>query len=103
MNNFMIHDILGVILAVFGFATILLAPGYVLGMATDLFSFRQRSLSERCAWAVALSFATAPILTILAGRIVPLTAVAAFFAILAAVMLVLLVRDRRSVTLPITR
>lgn len=83
MTNYTILDIVGVFRGMVGFAAILVAPGYLVGSLLDLFGFRSRSLLERTAWAVALSFAVAPIGAILLGWLVPLGAVAAVFGLLA--------------------
>ena len=50
------RDIFGCLRAVVTFAPVLLAPGYCLAWATNLVGFRTRSLGERLAWGVVLSF-----------------------------------------------
>lgn len=57
-------DIFGSLRAVAAFAAILLVPGFCLAQAIDLFGFRARSLADRLAWAVALSFAITPLVAV---------------------------------------
>jgi hypothetical protein len=103
MSNFTVLDTVGAIRAMFGFAAILLCPGYVVGAALDLFGFRRRSLLERLAWAIALSFVVSPIFTVLVGRLIPLTGVAGVFAACAVATLALLILDRRRLSVPVDR
>jgi hypothetical protein len=100
MTNFMLGDIGGAARASVGFSAILLAPGYLLAGALDLFGFRRRSMLERLACGISLSVAIAPILTILAGHIVPLGAIAIFFAATLAGMLGWLAAGHRQLHLP---
>lgn len=76
MTNYTILDIVGAFVAMAGFAAILFAPGYVLAYGIDLFGFRQRTRQERCAWAIALSFAISPVSVTLLGRVMSLGALA---------------------------
>jgi hypothetical protein len=98
MLNFTIVDIFGALRAIAGFAAILLAPGYAAAYALDLFGFRRRSLLERLAWGIALSFAIAPILTQLSGHIADAAIV---FALCAAATVILLALDGKR--FPVTR
>jgi hypothetical protein len=64
----------GCLRAVAAFAAVLLAPGYLLGWACDLFGFRGRVLNERLAWGVALSLAVTPLATTMLAKYGSLTA-----------------------------
>ena len=68
-------DVLGCLFCVVTFAPVLLAPGYCLGLACNLFGFRSRSAGERLAWGVALSFAVMPIVAVMVGKYASLIAV----------------------------
>ena len=103
MSNFTVLDIAGATQAMFGFAALLVAPGYVAARTLDLFGFGRRSLLERLAWAVALSFAISPIVIELLGRVIGVTGVAIGFGIVAVVWLALLVVDRRELRLNTNR
>ncbi len=61
-------------LAVVAFATFLLAPGYLLGWACNLFGFRRGSGAERALLSVALSVGISPVLAVLVARCSSLTA-----------------------------
>ena len=100
MTNFTLQDTIGTTRAIVAFAAILLCPGYLLGWAADLFGFRRRLLSERLAWAIALSFATTPIFVELAGRLIGIPGVAIAAAVCAAGTLALLFLDRKSIRVP---
>ena len=90
MTNFTIQDLQGVSRALPGFAAILMAPGYLLAFAVDLFGFRRQSLLERLAWSIALSFVFAPIATQLAGRVIDVGGVASLFLMCGIILLILL-------------
>lgn len=102
-SNFTVFDIRGALQAAVAFAAILLAPGYLLGVATDLFRFRTRSLPERGAWSVALSFCTVPVYVALTGRMLSLQTVAVTFGMAAVIALVFLAADWRRLAVPWTR
>lgn len=68
-------DVLGCLRDVAAFAAVLLAPGYCLAWGCNLMGFRARTLGQRLAWAVALSFAAMTIVSILLAKAVSLTAV----------------------------
>jgi hypothetical protein len=75
VNTLTRGDMLGCLLGVAVFAPLLLAPGYCLGLACNLLEFRSRSMRERLAWGVALSFAVVPILAVMAAKYGSLNAV----------------------------
>jgi hypothetical protein len=68
-------DILGCLRCVASFALLLLAPGYCLAWASNLLGFRRRPTREQLAWAVALSFAVAPIVSVMLGKYASLSVV----------------------------
>lgn len=89
-SNFTIEDIAGAMRAVVAFTGILFCPGYLVGVGTNLFGFRERSFLERVAWAVALSFGTATIFTVLLGRAWSISGVAIAFSFCTVVALFML-------------
>jgi hypothetical protein len=58
-------DVFGCLIAVVAFVTVLLAPGYCVGWATDLLGFRKRDAVQQLAWGVALSFGVVPIAAVM--------------------------------------
>ncbi len=69
ISNFMMRDAVGSLFAVLVFATVLCLPGYLTGIATDLFAFRRMKFAEQSLWAIAFSFCVTPIAAHLTGRI----------------------------------
>jgi hypothetical protein len=69
------RDVFGTLRAVAAFPAVLLAPGYCLAWATNLLDFRGRSLGERLAWGVVVSFAGMPLLAVEVGKYVSLSIV----------------------------
>jgi len=85
----MIADLLQGALATAVFALYLLFPGYTIGWAAGLFSFRSRSASERVLLSIVLSIAISPILAALVGRFSPKASQVFFLALsLAALCLI---------------
>ncbi len=74
-NGVTVGDVLGCLRCGACFAPLLLAPGYCLAWVADLAGFRSRGVGERLAWAVALSFATTPIVAVELAKYGSLTAV----------------------------
>lgn len=70
LHQFMITDLLHSAQATVSFALYLFFPGYVIGWATGLFSFRNKSASERLLLSIVLSSAVVPVLAVLIGRFV---------------------------------
>lgn len=95
LHNFMLQDVLGSVLAVLAFAMVLYAPGYLVAHLTDLFGFRRMPFAERSVWAIACSFAVAPIAAYLVGRIAGLKGLCWNLAGVAVVALVLLLTNSR--------
>ena len=89
LHQFMIADLLQGAEATAAFALYLLLPGYTIGWAAGLFSFRSRSASERLLLSIVLSIAVSPILAVLAGRFSPRVSQSLFLALaLAALCLI---------------
>ncbi len=66
--NFTLQDILHVLFAILIFPTVLVFPGYVIGWAFDIFSFKQRTFLAQYVIATALSNAFMPAALFLAFR-----------------------------------
>ena len=98
--NFMLQDLLGALKAVALLPVFLLVPGYVLAWVLDLFEFRRRTGAFRFAFAVPLSIAVCPILTYLLARFGSMALAGGFYALMAAVCLLLLVRTPRRASQP---
>jgi hypothetical protein len=58
--NFTVQDVLGILIVLPFFLLILVAPGYLVGMASNAMDFRQRGISERLLLALAISAAVSP-------------------------------------------
>ena len=63
--NYTVQDIFSLLLAILLFSTVLVFPGYVIGWAANLFSFRQRTFFAQYVIAMALSNALIPVLLFL--------------------------------------
>ena len=59
--NSTVQDIFSVLLATLLFSTVLVFPGYVIGWAANLFSFRNRTIPAQYIIAIALSNALMPV------------------------------------------
>ncbi len=94
MINFTLQDIGGAARAIVAFSAILFSPGYVLGSTLNLFRFRGLSLRERAAWSVALSFASVPIFTTLAGRWAGIRSIVIVLVLLVAASILLILQHR---------
>jgi hypothetical protein len=68
LSSYTYHDVAGSLVAVLGFALVLVGPGYLLGWATNLLGFRQRSLGERVVWSVPLSFGLTTMAAVMIGK-----------------------------------
>jgi hypothetical protein len=66
--NYTIQDTLALILAILLFTSVSVFPGYVIGWATNLFSFRSRTSPVQYVMAIALSNALIPVLLFLLFR-----------------------------------
>lgn len=59
-NNFTAQDVRGILLVLPFFSLILIAPGYLIGLASNVLDFRRRGFSERLLLALAISAAVSP-------------------------------------------
>jgi hypothetical protein len=75
VQDFMVKDVLGSLLAVLAFSSLLYAPGYIVAHATNLFGFRRLDFAARSLWAVACSFMVMPIAAYFLGHIFGLNGV----------------------------
>jgi len=69
ISNYTVQDIFSLSLAILLFSAVLVFPGYVIGWAINLFSFRQRTLFAQYVIAMALSNALVPVLLFLPYRL----------------------------------
>src|SRR5688572_6570448 len=67
--NYTIQDIFSLVLAILLFSAVLVFPGYVMGWALNLFSFRQRTFYAQYVIAMALSNALIPAILFLPYRL----------------------------------
>jgi hypothetical protein len=59
-GNFTVQDVLGILLVFPFFSLILVAPGYLIGLASNILDFKRRGFPERLLLALALSAAVSP-------------------------------------------
>ena len=59
-HNFTVQDVLGILTVLPFFSLIFLAPGYLIGLASNVLDFRRRGLSERVLLTIAISAAVSP-------------------------------------------
>jgi len=93
MQNYMIADAAGTTAAVIMFAFVFLPPGFVAGVGSDVLGFRRRSASERLLFSVVLSTATTPILAVLVGHFVSVTASLAVLLLLTLIAVALIGKE----------
>jgi hypothetical protein len=98
MRNFTVADTLGIITASLALLPFAFAPGYVAGWSLDLFEFRQRRPILRLILAVPLTVAICPMLSYLLARFLE-PGLWAFYVIVFAACVPLLVKEVRSATL----
>jgi hypothetical protein len=98
-------DVLGCLRCVAASVAVLLAPGYCLAWATDLLGFRMRSVRERLAWGVALSFGVMTVASVELGKYTSLSAICWLAGICAIGYLAILTREflNRTVAMRSTR
>lgn len=94
MSNFTLADTLGILKASLAFLPFVVAPGYVVGWALDLFEFRQRRPILRLILAVTLTIAICPMLSYLLARFLE-PGLWAFYIGVFAFFAVLLVKEAR--------
>jgi hypothetical protein len=93
MHGYTITDILGALEAAAIFAAFLLPPGFLLGFASNVLGFRNRSASERFLFSTVLSLSIAPVLAVLLVRFSSLTITVSIFLVAAVVSILLVVRE----------
>ena len=80
--NLTIQDVLGILLVLPFFSLVLVAPGYLLGLASNVLDFRRRGLSERVLLALAISTAVSPYAINLLCRFFSVVTVSVFYLLL---------------------
>ena len=99
VNNFTVQDVLGILLVLPFFSLVLVAPGYLIGLASNVLDFRQRGISERLLLALAISAAVSPYAINIFCRFFSVGIVSALFILLGIAFLArLLLEWRRSKT-----
>ncbi len=74
-QNFMLFDAVRLMIAFLVMSLIMVAPGYLIGWASNLFDFKQRRLVTRLLLAIVLSTAILPAVSFLIGRYLSLDVV----------------------------
>ncbi len=93
MQNFTVADLVQTTFATLAFALFLFPPGYLLGMASNIFGMRSRSAAEKMLFSVAYSVAVTPILAVLLTRIFSYRVTLAFFLLLAVISVATILRQ----------
>ncbi len=91
----MVSDFLGALLALVLFPVFLFVPGYLAGWGLNLFTFRERDLTERSLLSVALSVCVTPVAAAIMSRFISLNLVIAVFVVLTVVFVGSLVYEVR--------
>ncbi len=96
-NNFTVQDVLGILQVLPFFSLILVAPGYLIGLASNLLDFGRRGISERLLLALAISAAVSPYAINILCRFFSVGIVSALFILLGVAFVArLLIEWRRS-------
>ena len=96
-GNFTLQDVLGILTVLPFFLPILIAPGYLIGLASNVLDFRRRGFSERLLLALAISAAVSPFAINILCRFLSVGTVSALFLLVGAAFLTrLLIEWRRS-------
>jgi hypothetical protein len=77
--NYCGQDVLGILRALPFFSLVLFVPGYMAGVATDVFGFRRARIAERIALALVLSAAISPYLISILCRALSVPTVSSLF------------------------
>lgn len=93
--NYSGQDVLGILRALPFFSLVLLAPGYLAGVATNVFSFRNARVVERIALGLVLSAAISPYLISTLCRALSVPTVSALFLLLGLLFLANIVSEWR--------
>ncbi len=100
-NNFAVQDVLRILLVLPFFSLVLVAPGYLIGLASNVLDFKRRGFSERLLLALATSSAVSPYAINILSRYFSVGTVSALYLLLgaASMMRLLLEWRRRKTTL----
>jgi len=96
VHNYTVSDILGALEGVVLLSVFLLIPGYVVGWLLNLFTFRERQLTERILLSVPLSICFSSITAVLVTRFTSLSVAVLFFVALGVVFLGCIVYELRT-------
>jgi hypothetical protein len=94
-NNFTVHDVLGILLVLPSFSLVLVAPGYLIGVASNVLDFTGRGLSERLLLALAISSAVSPFAINFLCRFFPVWIVSALYLLIGVAFLARLLFEWR--------
>jgi len=93
IHKYMLTDIFSTTAAVVALAVVFLSPGFLLGSASNVFSFRKRSASEKLLLSVVLSISVAPVIDVTVARLTSLTGAVVFFILVGLAALAALWND----------
>ena len=96
MQSFTMTDTMGTLAATVLLGLFLLPPGFLLGYASNVLAFRQRSASERLLISLALSMAVVPVISVLLVRVAGMTVALALFLLAAIAACVMLARQYKA-------
>ena len=109
MDNFFLRDVFTGLVGTLLLGVLLGAPGYLLGVATDVWRFRSRGTATRAAASLVLAIAVVPGSVFLVARFTSLTVATALLVLVAAAGAVVAARSRtgihprRALADPLTR
>jgi hypothetical protein len=95
VNNFTVQDVLGILLALPFFSLVLVAPGYLIGVASNVLDFRRAGISERLLLALAISAAVSPYAINILCRFLSVGIVSALFILTGAAFIARLLLEWR--------
>lgn len=87
IENYTVQDVLGILRVIPFFSLVLFIPGYLIGVATNVFDFRRSRVIERIPLAVVLSVAVSPYLINTLCRWFSVRSIAAVFLLLGFIFL----------------
>ena len=93
MHGYTVTDLLGAMEGAALLSLFFIPPGFLLGYASNLLGFRERSSAERFLWSIVLSVSISPILAVLLVRFSSLTIAASFFLLSSGASILLVVRE----------
>jgi hypothetical protein len=94
-SNYTLQDVLGILWAAPFFALVLLAPGYLVGLAANVLGFRKSGASERILLSLTLSCAISPFVINILCRFFSVGAVAILFLLIGIASLAALLMEWR--------